>query len=108
MDVPYTAFKETIAKTLAGEGYIRGYEVVEADGRKMIRVQLLYLPGKKRAITEIRRVSRPGRRVYAARTGLPKVKEGLGLAVVTTSRGVMTGRQAEELGLGGEVLFTVW
>jgi len=108
VDVPHTRLKEAIAALLAEEKYIKGYEVVETDGRKTIRVSLLYLPGRKRAIREIARVSTPGRRVYVSRDEIPLVKDGLGLAVISTSRGLVSGRVAQELGLGGEVLFTVW
>ena len=112
VDVPTSKLKAEIARILADEGYIHGFKLVQettADGsRSVIRLFLKYGPHGEKVITGIQRVSRPGRRVYFGRDDVPQVLGGLGTSILTTSRGVMTGRQAVKAGVGGEVLCNVW
>jgi small subunit ribosomal protein S8 len=111
VDMPLSRLKVEIAKILESEGYIHGFKVVEPkDGEVQgtLRVQLKYGPRGERVITGIQRVSRPGRRVYFGRDSVPDVLAGLGCSILTTSRGVMTGREAVKAGVGGEVLCNVW
>jgi small subunit ribosomal protein S8 len=112
VDVPTSKLKAEIARILADEGYISGFKLVEetsADGRRsVIRLFLKYGPHGEKVITGIQRVSRPGRRVYFGREDVPSVLGGLGTSILTTSRGVMSGRDAAKAGVGGEVLCNVW
>ena len=114
VDVPQSKLKAEIAKILQNEGYIQGFKFVElpVDRRgypdKMIRIFLKYGPRGERVLSGLERVSRPGRRVYCAKDKPPSVLAGLGTSIVTTSHGVMTGRQAAEAGVGGEFLCNVW
>jgi small subunit ribosomal protein S8 len=113
VDVPASNLKVEIAKILQGEGYIQGFKMVTsptAQGfeRKVIRISLKYGPRGERVISGLQRVSTPGRRVYCEREKVPVVLGGLGTSILTTSRGVMTGREAARVGVGGEVLCTVW
>lgn len=114
VDVPQSKLKAEIAKILQNEGYIQGFKFVElkVDRRgypdKMIRIFLKYGPRGERVLSGLERVSRPGRRVYCDKDKPPSVLAGLGTSIVTTSHGVMTGRQAAEAGVGGEVLCNVW
>ena len=108
VDVPASQIKKAIAQILLDEGYIKGFELVANGIEKIIRIQLKYGKNKQRVIVGIRRVSRPGLRVYARKDKMPKVLGGLGIAVVSTSQGVMTDREARKLGVGGEVLAYVW
>jgi small subunit ribosomal protein S8 len=112
VDMPSSRLKVEIAKILESEGYIAGFKVTEAQSDKQaqaqLRVFLKYGPRGERVITGIQRVSRPGRRVYFGRDDVPEVLAGLGTSILTTSRGVMTGREAVKAGVGGEVLCNVW
>ena len=113
MDVPGSRLKAEIARILHSEGYIQGYKVLQADSgtpgpRTTIRLFLKYGPRGERVISGIHRVSRPGRRVYFRRDDVPPVLAGLGTNILTTSRGVMTGLEAQKAGVGGEVLCNVW
>ena len=111
VDVPTSRLKAEIARILEREGYIQGFKMVEpADTSEsgVIRIQLKYGPRGEQVITGISRVSRPGRRVYFGRNEVPKVMGGLGTAILTTSHGVMTGRDAIKAGVGGEVLCNIW
>ena len=108
VDVPASNLKKAIAKILLDEGYIKSYEVVEDGTQGVIRIQLKYLAGKEKVISGLRRVSKPGLRVYAGADELPKVLKGLGIAIVSTSKGVMTDKKARSLHVGGEVLAFVW
>ena len=111
VDVPASTLKMEIARILEREGYIQGFKVVEPkEGavQKNIRISLKYGPRGERVITGIERVSRPGRRVYFGTAEVPSVLGGLGTSILTTSRGVMTGREARREGVGGEVLCNVW
>ena len=112
VDMPSSRLKVEIARILQSEGYIAGFKVLEPDGTEraqaQLRVFLKYGPRGERVITGIQRVSRPGRRVYFGRDEVPEVLAGLGTSILTTSRGVMTGREAVKAGVGGEVLCNVW
>lgn len=108
VDVPASKMKKAIAQILLDEGYIKSYEVVEGNTQGIIRIALKYLDGRKVAISGLKRVSKPGLRVYAGVEELPKVLRGLGVAIISTSRGVMTDKKARELHVGGEVLAYVW
>ena len=112
VDVPVSKLKAEIARILADEGYIHGFKMVAAPAapaeRHVIRLFLKYGPHGEKVITGIQRVSRPGRRVYFGRDDVPHVLGGLGTSILTTSRGVMTGRAAKRAGVGGEVLCNVW
>ena len=114
VDVPANQLKVEMARILQNEGYIAGFRVVDeplAEGKltvKRIRLFLKYGPHGERVISGIQRISRPGRRVYFSRDQVPPVLGGLGISILTTSRGVMTGRQAVKTGVGGEVLCNVW
>jgi small subunit ribosomal protein S8 len=100
--------KLEIARILKEEGYIANFKPTEEEGHKVIRVYLKYGNNNEAAISNIERVSRPGNRVYVRRTEIPRVLGGLGINVLTTPRGVMTGREARKQGVGGEVLCQVW
>ena len=113
--MPTSRMKEEIARILKEEGYVKDYRVVEAndaDGNplpyKLLVVELKFAKDRRRVITDVKRVSKPGRRVYARKDRLPRVLGGLGTAIMSTSSGVITGRQAAERGLGGEVIAFVW
>jgi small subunit ribosomal protein S8 len=108
VDIPTSRFKAEIARILEQEGYIHGFKVVDGDGPSHLRLQLKYGPRGENVISGIERVSRPGRRVYFGRNDVPKVLAGLGTSILTTSRGVMTGRDAVRAGVGGEVLCNIW
>ena len=108
VDVPASNLKKAIAKILLDEGYIKSYEVVEDGTQGVIRIQLKYLAGKEKVISGLRRVSKPGLRVYAGADELPKVLKGLGVAIISTSKGVMTDKAARANHVGGEVLAFVW
>jgi small subunit ribosomal protein S8 len=111
VDVPASRFKAEVARILEQEGYIQGFKTVErADvpQQPLIRIFLKYGPRGENVITGLKRVSRPGRRVYLGRNDVPQVLGGLGTSILTTSRGVMTGREAIKSGVGGEVLCNIW
>jgi len=110
VDVPASRFKAEIARILEKEGFIQGFKTVDnADGpQPIIRLFLKYGPRGENVISGLERVSRPGRRVYLGRNDVPKVMGGLGTSILTTSQGVMTGREAVKAGVGGEVLCNVW
>ncbi len=106
--VPASKIKESIAKILAEEGYVEAYEVVTDGGHPAIRIRLRYSGDREAAISGVRRISSPGRRVYRGARDLPRVLGGLGVAIVSTSQGVMTDQQARRARVGGEVLAYVW
>jgi small subunit ribosomal protein S8 len=111
VSMPHSTLKVAIADILKAEGYIAGYTVAEpAEGEvgKTLRLELKYGPARERSIAGLRRVSKPGLRVYAKSTNLPKVLGGLGIAIISTSQGLLTDRQAKKNGVGGEVLAYVW
>jgi small subunit ribosomal protein S8 len=106
--VPASKIKENIANILANEGYVDQVELVEDNGHRSIKIVLRYSPEREPAIAGIRRISKPGRRVYRGATDLPRVLGGLGVAIISTSQGVMTDTQARRSKVGGEVLAYVW
>ena len=108
VDVPASNLKKAIAKILLDEGYIKSYEIVEDGTQGIIRIQLKYLAGTEKVISGLRRVSKPGLRVYAGADELPRVLKGLGIAIISTSKGVMTDKAARANHVGGEVLAFVW
>ncbi|MEA2477078.1 MAG: small subunit ribosomal protein [Actinomycetota bacterium] len=105
--IPDSKIKQSIAQILADEGYVDAWEVVTEEPHPMIRIRLRY-PERERAILGIRRISKPGRRVYRGAQDLPRVLGGLGVAIISTSQGVMTDKQARRANVGGEVLAYVW
>lgn len=108
VDVPSSNMKKAIARILLDEGYIKSYQVIEDNKQGIIRITLKYGPNKSHVVTGLRRVSKPGLRIYANSEDMPKVMKGLGIAIVSTSKGVMTDRQARQEHVGGEVLAFVW
>lgn len=108
VEVPTSTIKEQIARILKEEGFISGYKVKKNNIQNMIILNLKYGDNKERVITGLKRISKPGLRVYAKANELPKVLNGLGIAIVSTSKGVMTDKKAREASLGGEVLAYIW
>ena len=108
VDVPASNMKKSIAQILLDEGYIKNFQVVEDGTQGVIHISLKYNAGKEKVITGLRRVSKPGLRVYVGADELPRVLRGLGIAIISTSKGVMTDKKARELHVGGEVLACVW
>jgi small subunit ribosomal protein S8 len=106
--VPTSRLKVEIAKILKAEGFIADYQVVERAPQPQLRLQLRYGPRRTHILTGIRRVSRPGLRIYRKRAEVPQVRGGLGVAILSTSRGIMTDKEARRLGVGGEVICYVW
>jgi small subunit ribosomal protein S8 len=108
VSMPYSKLKAHISEILQQEGYIASWAVADAEVGKTLTVQLKYGPNRERSIAGIRRISKPGLRVYAKSTNLPRVLGGLGVAILSTSSGLLTDRQANKKGVGGEVLAYVW
>ena len=108
VDIPASNMKKAIAKILLDEGYIKAVDEVKDDNQGIIRVTLKYDEKGNRVIDGLRRISKPGLRVYASKDELPKVLNGLGIAIISTSKGLKTDKQARELGVGGEVLAYIW
>ncbi|PYY01700.1 MAG: 30S ribosomal protein S8 [Acidobacteria bacterium] len=108
LDVPASKLKMEIARILKEEGYISNFKATEENGRKVLRVYLKYSSNNDAAITNLARISRPGCRVYVGHEEIPRVLGGLGINILTTPKGVMTGRQARKSGIGGEILCEVW
>ena len=108
VDVPASKMKKAIAQILLDEGYIKNFQLVDDGAQGLIRIALKYQGSRNQAISGLKRVSKPGLRVYAGAQELPKVLRGLGVAIVSTSKGVMTDKKARELHVGGEVLAFVW
>ncbi len=108
VDVPASNMKKAIAQILLEEGYIKNFQLIDDGTQGVIRITLKYGAGKEKVISGLRRVSKPGLRVYAGADELPKVLRGLGIAIVSTSKGVMTDKKAREAHVGGEVLAFVW
>jgi small subunit ribosomal protein S8 len=106
--IPASKIKENIARILADEGYVEAYETVTYEAHPAIKIVLRYSEERESAIAGLRRISKPGRRVYKGARELPRVLGGLGVAIISTSRGVMTDRQARREGVGGEILAYVW
>ena len=108
VDVPASNLKKSIAQILLDEGYIKNYQIVEDGKQGIIRVSLKYAQGKQKVIHGLRRVSKPGLRIYSNCEDMPKVMNGLGIAIVSTSKGVMTDKKARQANVGGEILAFVW
>ena len=108
VDVPNSKMKKAIAEILLEEGYIKSFQLIDDGTQGTIRITLKYLPGKEKAIQGLRRVSKPGLRVYAGADELPQVLRGLGIAIISTSKGIMTDKKARAQHVGGEVLAFVW
>jgi small subunit ribosomal protein S8 len=110
VELPSSKLKEQIARILTEEGYVRDYRVEERDGvpYKVLVIELKYGRSRERVLTGVKRISKPGRRIYASKDRLPRVLGGMGTAILSTSRGVITSRTAEREGIGGEVICFVW
>ena len=108
VEIPASNLKKAIAKILLDEGYIKAYEVTDDNKQGVITITLKYGENKQRIIQGLRRVSKPGLRIYASSQELPKVKNGLGVAIISTSKGIMTDKEARKQNVGGEVLAFVW
>lgn len=108
VDVPASNMKKAITQILVDEGYLKSYQIIDDGKQGIIRITLKYGENKSQVITGLRRVSKPGLRIYSSCEDMPKVMKGLGIAIVSTSKGVMTDRKARELNVGGEVLAFVW
>jgi small subunit ribosomal protein S8 len=110
VELPTSKLKEQIARILTEEGYVRDYRVEEREGipYKVLVVELKYGRSRERVLTDVKRISKPGRRIYASKDRLPRVLGGMGTAILSTSRGVITSRTAEREGIGGEVICFVW
>lgn len=108
VDVPASNMKKAIAEILNEEGYIAGYQLIEDGKQGVIRIALKYGPNKEKVISGLKRVSKPGLRIYAGAEELPRVLKGLGIAIVSTSKGIMTDKAARKQNIGGEVLAFIW
>ncbi|MBP0959119.1 MAG: 30S ribosomal protein S8 [Oscillospiraceae bacterium] len=108
VDIPASNIKKAIAQILLDEGYIKGFQVIEDGKQGIIKVTLKYGENKSQVITGLRRVSKPGLRIYSSCEDMPKVMKGLGIAIVSTSKGIMTDKKARELNVGGEILAFIW
>ena len=108
VDIPAAKMKKAIAQILVDEGYIKAYKIIDDDKQGVIRVTLKYGEGKSQVITGLRRVSQPGLRIYSNVEDMPKVMKGLGVAIISTSKGIMTDREARKQNVGGEVLLFFW
>jgi small subunit ribosomal protein S8 len=108
VDVPFSKIKLAITKIMEQEGYVSGFEIAEQGNRKVLRLQLKYDAQRKPVVNGLRRVSRPGLRVYAGMHDIPRVLGGMGTVVISTNRGIMTGREARRRHLGGELLAEIW
>lgn len=108
VNIPSSRLKVEIARILKEEGYIRNYKVIEDNKQGILNITLKYTDDNQSAITGLRRISKPGCRIYCTRDNVPRVLDGLGIVIISTSKGILTGKQCEELGLGGEVLCEIW
>jgi small subunit ribosomal protein S8 len=108
VEVPASNMKKAIADILQQEGFIKGYTLIDNGAQSIIKIDLKYGPNKENAITGLKRISKPGLRVYANKNQIPKVLGGLGIAIISTSKGVMTDKKARQEGVGGEVLCYIW
>lgn len=108
VNMPYSLMKASIAEILEKEGFIRGYEVEKGDSYDTLKLSLKYGPNREQLIKGIKRISKPGLRVYTKKTDIPKVLGGLGIAIISTSQGMVTDSQAREMNVGGEVIAFVW
>lgn len=108
VDMPVSKVKVALAKTMRKEGFIRSFDILEEQGKSTLRIQLAYIEKREPAILHLKRISRPGLRIYTRRRDMPRVQSDLGIAILSTSKGVMTGKEAWKRGLGGEVLCYLW
>ena len=108
VDVPASNVKKAITQILVDEGYVKGFQIIEDGKQGIIRITLKYGENKSPIITGLRRVSKPGLRIYSSCEDMPKVRKGLGIAIVSTSKGIVTDKKASELNVGGEVLAFIW
>ena len=108
VDIPASNVKKAIAQILLDEGYINGFQVIENGNQGVLQISLKYGPNKTQIITGLRRISKPGLRIYSDVENMPKVMKGLGIAILSTSKGIMTDKQARKANVGGEVLAFVW
>lgn len=108
VEIPASKIKQAVAQILKEEGFIKDFEMIKDDKQGILRVSLKYGPNREKVITGIKRISKPGLRVYAKKDQIPRVLGGLGIAIISTSKGIMTDKQARQDGLGGEVIAYVW
>ena len=108
VDIPASKMKMSIASILKEEGYIKEYEVIEDEKQGVLKIELKYAPGKTRVISELRRISKPGLKVYVKADDVPRVLGGLGIAIISTSKGIISDKDARRIGVGGEVICYVW
>lgn len=108
VEIPASKIKQAVAQVLKAEGFIKDFEIIKDDKQGILRASLKYGPNREKVITGIKRISKPGLRVYARKDQMPRVLGGLGVAIISTSKGIMTDKQARRDGLGGEVLAFVW
>ncbi len=108
VEIPASKMKKAIAEILKEEGYIADYEVIEDDKQGTLKVTMKYAAGKERVISGLKKISKPGLKVYAKKDDIPKVLGGLGIAIISTSNGIITDKKARALGVGGEVICYVW
>ncbi|MBO5320102.1 MAG: 30S ribosomal protein S8 [Ruminococcus sp.] len=108
VDVPASRVKKDITQILVDEGYVKGFQLIEDGKQGVIRITLKYGDNKSPVITGLRRVSKPGLRIYSSCADMPKVRKGLGIAIVSTSKGIVTDKKARELNVGGEILAYIW
>ena len=108
VDIPASNMKKNITEILFNEGYIKAYEEIKNENQGIIRVSLKYTEKGKKVISGLKRISKPGLRIYVSKEELPRVLNGLGIALISTSKGIMTDKKARELGVGGEVLAYIW
>lgn len=108
VDIPSSNLKVSIANVLRSEGFIKNYKVIADDKQGILRIYLKYIDEKESIFNELKKVSKPGGRVYVKSDQIPKVKNGLGIAILSTSKGIVTDKTARELGVGGELICTVW
>ena len=108
VDVPASRVKKDITQILVDEGYVKGFQLIEDGKQDVIRITLKYGDNKSPVITGLRRVSKPGLRIYSSCADMPKVRKGLGIAIVSTSKGIVTDKKARELNVGGEILAYIW
>ncbi len=108
VEMPYSRLKEQIARILEKEGYIKGYEVVKGSSFNRLKVFLKYGPNREHVLNGLKRISKPGSRIYSKNSDLPRVLGGMGIAIISTSKGILTDKEARKLNLGGEVIAFVW